>query len=58
MIFSVRLLHVDHQFTSDIVEKCLLSIFMRFVLAVGETSLGKKAYDSNVKRPFTGHYLR
>ena len=41
MIFSVRLLYVGHSFTSDIIEKCLLSTFMQVVLSVGETQLGK-----------------
>ena len=28
---------MDHQFTGDIIEKCLLSIFMQVVLTVGKT---------------------
>ena len=45
MIFSARLLHVDHEFTGDYIEKCLLSILMQIVLTVGETQLGKKRLD-------------
>ena len=41
MIFSVSLLHVDHKFTEDIIEKCLLSIFTLVVWTVGKTQLGK-----------------
>ena len=41
MIFSVRLLHVDHYQFGDIIEKCLLSILTRVLLLVGETRLGK-----------------
>ena len=37
MIFSVRLLHVEHSFTGDIIEKCLLPTFMWVVLSVRET---------------------
>ena len=39
--FSVRLLHVEHKFTGDIIEKYLLPIFMWGVLTVTETQLGK-----------------
>ena len=57
MIFPVRLLHVDHSFTGDIIEKCLLLTSMHAVLPVGETQLGKNLQDSIGKRPFTGRYL-
>ena len=39
--FSVKLLHVDHQFTGDIIGKCELPIFMQGILTVGEIQLGK-----------------
>ena len=33
---------MDHKFTGDIIEKCLLSTFMQVVLSVGKTQLRKK----------------
>ena len=41
VIFSIRLLHMDHEFTGGIIEKYLLLISMRVVLTVGETQLRK-----------------
>ena len=40
IIFSISLLHMEHLFTGDVIEKCLLSTFMRVVLSVGN-SIGK-----------------
>ena len=57
MIFSVRLLHVEHSFTGDIIEKCLLPTFMWVVLSVRETQLGKNLEASIGKRLFTSRYL-
>ena len=42
MIFFCKIATLRSLITSDIVEKCLLSIFMQVVLTVGETQLGKK----------------
>ena len=41
MILSVKLLHGDHWFRSDIIEKCLLSTFTQVLLSLGETRFGK-----------------
>ena len=48
MILSVKLLHMNHECTSDIVEKCLLPIFMQVILTAGETQLGKKTFPSRL----------
>ena len=36
--------------TGDIIEKCLLSIFMRVVLSVGEIQLGKNLFRLDWKK--------
>ena len=56
--FFVRLQHVDYYCTGDIIEKCLLSTFIRVVLSVRKTQLGKNLEDSIGKRLFTGRYSR